>query len=85
MATHTIADELSGIRKASILMISLGASASSEVFRYLSDDEIETLTSEIMRTQGVDHSTREAVIGEFERRCASAPRAGGILELIAED
>ncbi len=85
MPTQTIADGLSGIQKASILMMTLGASSSSEVFRFLSDDEIEALTSEIMRTQGVDQSTRDAVLGEFERRCATNPRAGAILELIAED
>jgi flagellar motor switch protein FliG len=90
------AKELKGVQKASILIMSLGASASSEVFRFLNDQEIEVLTSEIMRTQGVDGTTRDAVLHEFEQRCASgaltaspAPDAGSgvgsILELVAED
>ena len=85
MATQMVSRELSGLRKASILIMSLGASASSEVFKHLSDQEIETLTSEIMRTQGVDHRTRDAVIEEFERRCAAGPNAGSVLELVTED
>ncbi|GEM_PF-5526152 len=96
MATQMIADGLSGIQKASILIMSLGASASSEVFKHLNDQEIESLTNEIMRTQGVDGRVRTAVIEEFERRCSidddvarpaasAGPRAGSILELVAED
>ncbi len=69
MATQTMARELSGVRKASILIMTLGASASSEVFKHLNDREIDALTSDIMRTQGVDPRTRDAVIEEFERRC----------------
>ena len=85
MATQMISRELSGVRKASILIMSLGASASSEVFKHLSDQEIETLTSEIMRTRGVDGRTRDAVIEEFERRCESRPKVGSALESVTED
>lgn len=85
MTTQMVSRGLSGVRKASILIMSLGASASSEVFKHLSDREIETLTSDIMRTHGVDPRTRNAVLEEFEHRCGSAPQAGSVLEMIAED
>jgi flagellar motor switch protein FliG len=70
MARNTF-DNPSGVRKASILMVSCGAAASAEVFKHLTDAEIETLADAMMRVEQVDDREREAVIREFVRECAA--------------
>ncbi|HET6454790.1 MAG TPA: flagellar motor switch protein FliG [Armatimonadota bacterium] len=70
--------ELNGVKKASVLLMSLGASASAEIFKYLDEHAIEMLASEIVRIGQVDPETRDAIISEFQRAVVSeAPSAGG--------
>ncbi|HYL80072.1 MAG TPA: hypothetical protein VEU07_04615, partial [Candidatus Acidoferrum sp.] len=46
---QTDVDALSGTQKAAILLVSLGAESSAQIFKLLNDEEIETLTTEISR------------------------------------
>ena len=46
-----MADKMSGLQKAAVLLIALGPEKSASIFRYLKEDEIEELTLE-MRIQG---------------------------------
>ena len=48
MASHNY-DEISGIQKAAILLISLGPEKFANIFRHLKEDEIETLVSVELR------------------------------------
>jgi flagellar motor switch protein FliG len=59
--------DLPGPTKAAILMVALGSTASSEIFKGLSDKEIETLTTQIARMEGVTGDTRTAVLLEFQQ------------------
>ncbi len=57
--------KLSGVRKAAVLMVALGPEIASEIYRYLSDEEIEQITVEVATLGNVsDQDTRE-VIEEF--------------------
>jgi flagellar motor switch protein FliG len=56
---------LTGRQKAAILMISLGPEISSEIFKHLTDEEIEQLTLEIANLRRVDAATRSEVLEEF--------------------
>ncbi|MFW5962207.1 MAG: flagellar motor switch protein FliG [bacterium] len=58
-------DGLSGKQKAAILLITLGPNASAEVFKHLSDEEIEDLTLEIANIEKIDPSVKEDVLEEF--------------------
>lgn len=58
---------LSGVEKASVLLLSLGASKSAQVFKHLTDSEIEDLSAKIMGMRSLDPSTMKSVMGEFER------------------
>lgn len=60
---------MAGIEKAAVLLISLGADVASEVFKYLSPDEIEPLARQIVRMKTVDASVRQEVLQEFEETC----------------
>ena len=41
--------EYTGRQKAAIFLVTIGSEVSSEIFKYLREDEIETLTFEIAR------------------------------------
>ncbi len=62
-------NELSGLEKAAILLISLGPEKSVNVFKHLKEDEIEQLTLEIANTRSVSASKKEEVLDEFYEVC----------------
>lgn len=62
-------DELSGLQKAAILLISLGPEKSVNVFKHLKEDEIEQLTLEIANTRSVPAARKEEVLDEFYEVC----------------
>lgn len=62
-------DQLSGVQKAAILLISLGPEKSANVFKHLKEDEIETLTLEIANTRNVPPDIKEKVLEEFYEIC----------------
>ncbi|QQE80803.1 flagellar motor switch protein FliG [Alicyclobacillus sp. SO9] len=57
--------ELTGKQKAAVLLISLGPEVAAEVYKHLSEDEVEQLTFEIANLQKVDVDRREQVMKEF--------------------
>ncbi|MGG3856726.1 flagellar motor switch protein FliG [Metabacillus fastidiosus] len=57
--------KLTGKQKAAILLISLGPDVASNVYKHLSEEEIEKLTLEISGVRQVDSSKKEEVIEEF--------------------
>src|SRR4051812_47353653 len=61
MATATI----NGRQKAAILLVSLGAEASAQVFKHLRQDEIDELTLEIAGIGHVPQERKQAVVEEF--------------------
>ena len=67
MATYD--DEISGVQKAAILLISLGPEKSASVFKHLKEDEIESLTLEIANTRSVSPDLKEQVLEEFYDVC----------------
>src|SRR5579875_1501903 len=61
--------KLNGRQKAAILLISMGKEASSKVFKYLPEDEIDQLTLAIANIHKVDAEEKEAVLKEFHNMC----------------
>lgn len=57
--------EMSGRQKAALLLISLGPELSAQVFKHLSEDEMEKLTLEISGVKKVDSAVKEEIIDEF--------------------
>ncbi|HON56142.1 MAG TPA: flagellar motor switch protein FliG [bacterium] len=58
-------DKLTGKQKAAIFLVTLGADISSNIFKHLTDKEIEELTLEIAKLEKVEPSDKDAVIQEF--------------------
>lgn len=67
MASTT--NELSGLQKAAILLITLGPERSSMIFKHLKEDEIEELTLEIANTRSITPQMKEEVLEEFYQIC----------------
>lgn len=58
-------NNLSGKKKAAILLISMGPELSAKVFKHLNDEEIEELTLEIANMKKVSSEVKDDVIEEF--------------------
>ncbi len=62
-------DDMSGIEKAAVLLITIGPEKSSAIFKHLKEDEIEQLTLEIANTRSVSPNIKEEVIEAFYQVC----------------
>ncbi|HEX9009506.1 MAG TPA: flagellar motor switch protein FliG [Holophagaceae bacterium] len=57
--------KLSGVQKAAVLMVTLGDETAANIFKYLEEDEIQTISREIAITKHVQPETAEEVMEEF--------------------
>jgi flagellar motor switch protein FliG len=58
--------DFTGRQKAAVFLVSIGSEISAEIFKYLREDEIETLTFEIARLETIEPDQKEAVLMEFQ-------------------
>ena len=58
--------QLSGLRKAAVLLVQMGKEQSAKVLKSLSQSEIEQLSAEIARLDGIDPDEAEYVLTEFK-------------------
>ncbi len=65
-STRKSRKELSGRQKAAVFLVTLGSEISSEIFKHLREDEIETLTFEIARMENFGAEEKEMVLQEFQ-------------------
>ena len=61
--------DMSGVKKAAILLIALGPEKASVIFKHLKEEEIEQLTLEIANTRSVTPQEKEDVLNEFYEVC----------------
>lgn len=59
---------VSGPQKAALLMVSLGVDGAAEIFKHLSEEEIEQLTIEIAHLPKIEVEERRQVIKEFREK-----------------
>lgn len=64
-----MAQSLSGIQKAAILMISLGPDKSANIVKHLSEAEIDQLTLEMANVHKISAEQRDTVVDEFHQMC----------------
>lgn len=65
----TAYDEYTGKEKAAMLLITLGPEKSAEIFKYLKEEEIESLTLEIANIATVLPDVKDKVLEEFYQIC----------------
>ncbi len=59
--------KMTGATKAAVMMVTLGADACAQIFKSLEEDDIEILTAEIARLEGITPEMRERVLEEFHQ------------------
>lgn len=59
------------IQKAAQIIIALGADVSSEIFKYLKDDEIEELSLQISKMETLSPAETQNIIKEFYEQCVT--------------
>jgi flagellar motor switch protein FliG len=60
-----MADGMSGLRKAAVLLVQMGKEHAAKVLGQMRDSEVEELTAEIVRTAYVDPDSIDHVVDEF--------------------
>jgi flagellar motor switch protein FliG len=60
-----MSDDLTGLRKAAVLLVQMGKEGSARVLAELRETEVEELSSEIVRLGNVDEATADSVLTEF--------------------
>ncbi|MHC6204345.1 flagellar motor switch protein FliG [Breznakiellaceae bacterium SP9] len=58
--------ENTGRQKAAIFLVTVGSEISAEIFKFLREDEIETLTFEIARLETISSDQKDAILQEFQ-------------------
>lgn len=61
--------DVTGKQKAALLMVSLGPDVSAQIFKHLSEEEIEQLTLEIANIRKVESDTKDQILEEFNQMC----------------
>lgn len=64
-ATPKVPEQLTGIRKAAMLLILLGDKASAEIIKQLSEDEVQLVSREIARLESIQADQAEGLLEEF--------------------
>jgi flagellar motor switch protein FliG len=76
--TATLQEELSGVEKASILLVSLGLKTGSEVLRYLSLAEVQSICVHISKMDAVTRDALDTVLRELDSGRKNQLPAGGV-------
>ena len=76
MAQETAAP-LSGVEKASLLLLALGTEAAGSVLQKLSPDDVKVLGSSIAKLNNIDQTAKESVLQEFAQRHKGGARMPG--------
>ncbi|MFJ2541576.1 flagellar motor switch protein FliG [Microbacterium sp. NPDC087589] len=73
------ASEMSGLRKAAIVLMNMDRAASAEVLRHLGEERSEMLAAELTQLGGVDVASTARALAEFRRIATggSVPSRGG--------
>src|SRR5712692_8145336 len=60
-------EQIPGIRKAAILLVTLGEEVSAELLRQLGEDEVQAIGREVARLSAVTSEQAEAILDEFHQ------------------
>jgi len=76
-----MADELKGVDKAAVLLLSLGEEVAAEVFRHLDESEVRTVTKALARMRTVPAEHLRSVEQDYRKRVSGAKsmRVDGLL------
>src|SRR6185295_19370211 len=67
MSVNLKPELIPGIRKAAILLVTLGEEASAELLKQLEEDEVQTIGREVARLNSISSEQCEEILGEFHQ------------------
>ena len=70
--------QLTGVEKASILLIAMGTKSAGEVLQHLSPDEVQRLCAHVAKQKSIEPNVQEIVVHEFAERQVLNRNAGGM-------
>jgi len=75
-----MADDMTGLRKAAVLLLQLGKENAAKVLGQMRETEVEALTAEIVRLEFVEGAVVEGIVDEFHQMLVAQRHAaqGGI-------
>src|SRR5579885_763174 len=59
-------EQVSGLRKAAMLLITLGEQTSAELLQHLSEEEVQKVSREVARITAISAEQAETVLHEFQ-------------------
>ena len=65
--TKNEAENITGLRKAAMLLIVLGEQASADLMQHLSEDDVQKVTREVARITSISAEQAEVVLNEFHQ------------------
>lgn len=65
--TKSEADNLTGLRKAAMLLIVLGEQASADMMQHLSEDDVQKVSREVARITSISAEQAEVVLNDFHQ------------------
>ena len=77
--------DVDSITKAASIIIALGSDVSSEIYKYLRDDEIEELSYQITKMDSITPQQSQDIIGEFYELCVTQKVISEGGEIYAQD
>jgi flagellar motor switch protein FliG len=66
-------NELSGVRKAAVLLLTLSQDEAAEILKRLSPESVEEVSREIASLGDITLNTRKEVFGEFYNQAVAYP------------
>ncbi len=77
--------DVDSITKAASIIIALGSDVSSEIYKYLRDDEIEELSYQITKMDSITPQQSQDIMGEFYELCVTQKVISEGGEIYAQD
>jgi len=65
MSAKVPQQKLTGLRKAAIFLVAMGSKTSAEIYKHLSEEEVERISAEIAKLESIPSSTLNEVNSEF--------------------
>ena len=69
MSTTVTAEKLSGAQRAATIITAMGAENAANVYKFLSEDDVEKLTFEVSKLAYIDISMVDSILTEFYELC----------------
>ncbi len=69
--TKSDAETMTGLRKAAMLLVTLGEEAAADMMQHLSEEEVQKVTREVAKITAISSEQAESLLNEFHHLCTA--------------